>query len=162
MDSDRVTLRPVTEDDLPVLDRFLMEPEASGSFEWYGWWDPGRVRRRWDENGLLGADAGYLMVVRGTDRLGFVAWRKVVTSRSSFCWNMGIGLLPEARGHGYGTEAQRQLAGRSAAHGWRARLACGWVLGPAPIGLVTCWFGCFRRAWSGVSVVRRLGPQRGG
>jgi RimJ/RimL family protein N-acetyltransferase len=116
VDSDRVMLRPVKEDDLPVLDRFLMEPEASGPFEWHGWWDPGRFRRGWDENGLLGADAGYLMVVRGADRLGFVAWRKVVTSRGSFCWNMGILLLPEARGRGYGTEAQRQLVRYLFAH----------------------------------------------
>lgn len=29
----------------------------------------------------------------------------------SAAWNIGISLMPEARGQGYGTEAQRQVAG---------------------------------------------------
>ncbi len=49
------------------------------------------------------------MVVRGTERLGFVAWRQVRPTRTTTYWNMGINLLPEARGQGVGTEAQRQL-----------------------------------------------------
>jgi RimJ/RimL family protein N-acetyltransferase len=109
MNADRVTLRNVRDEDLAVLDRFLTEPEARGPFEWHGWSDPTRWRRRWADNGLLGDDQGMLMVVRGEKALGFVAWHKQVTSQVSFCWCMGINLLPEARGHGYGTEAQQAL-----------------------------------------------------
>jgi RimJ/RimL family protein N-acetyltransferase len=43
------------------------------------------------------------------ERLGFVAWRKVRASYSSYYWNVGIALLPEARGQGFGTMAQRAL-----------------------------------------------------
>jgi RimJ/RimL family protein N-acetyltransferase len=104
-----ILLRPVTEGDLVVLDRFLVDPNATGAFQWYGWRDPARWRRAWAENGLLTDEGGHLMVARGGDPLGFVAWRHVRTGPHSYCWNVGINLLPEGRGHGYGTQAQREL-----------------------------------------------------
>lgn len=116
MSDDPVVLRPVLEDDLSVLEQFLMDPGLTGEFQWQGWSDPGRWRRRWSENGLLGDDGGQLMVVAGADRLGFVAWRKVVTWRTSYCWSIGIQLLPEARGRGVGTLAQRLLVQYLFAH----------------------------------------------
>lgn len=116
MTDDPVILRAVGEDDLPLLERFLTDPEATGPFQWTGWSDPGRWRRRWAQDGLLGDDGGHLMVVSGAERLGFVAWRKVVTSRSSHCWNIGAQLLPEGRGRGVGTQAQRLLVRYLFAH----------------------------------------------
>lgn len=116
MESADVTLRPVGEADLPVMERFLRDPEAASPFQWYGWRDPGRWRRQWAENGLVGEDVGHLMVVRGTERVGFVAWRKVSPAPTTYYWNMGIALLPEARGKGVGTEAQRQLVRYLLAH----------------------------------------------
>ncbi|MGK5556798.1 GNAT family N-acetyltransferase [Actinomadura kijaniata] len=104
-----VRLRPVLAGDLDVLDRFWTDPEVAGAFEWYGWMDPNVWRRRWTEDGLLGTDRSTLMVCSDTETYGFVAWWKVVTARTSFCWEIGITLLPEARGRGVGTEAQRQL-----------------------------------------------------
>ncbi|MFF1631236.1 GNAT family N-acetyltransferase [Streptomyces sp. NPDC058272] len=68
------------------------------------------------ETGLITEEAGHLLVVRDDERLGFVAWRKVVSSRTTHYWNMGIALLPEARGKGVGTEAQRQLVRYLFAH----------------------------------------------
>jgi len=44
---DTVRLRPVREDDLPMLEQFMLDPEAAGTFSWFGWTDPGRMRRRW-------------------------------------------------------------------------------------------------------------------
>ncbi|MFC7733582.1 GNAT family protein [Actinomadura keratinilytica] len=113
---DQVALRPVHETDLPLLDRFALDPEYTSPFQWFGYTDPGRLRRQWADNGLLGDDGGRLMVVRGAERLGFMAWRKVVTGTGSFCWNIGIILLPGARGRGYGAEAQRLLARYLFAH----------------------------------------------
>ncbi|MQA98491.1 MAG: GNAT family N-acetyltransferase [Streptosporangiales bacterium] len=109
MSLDAVRLRPVLEPDLEMFDRFALDPELSGEFEWHGWHDPGALRREWAQNGLLGGDGGRLMVVRDDERLGFVGWRKFLVVRESFCWNIGIRLLPEARGHGVGTRAQRLL-----------------------------------------------------
>lgn len=116
MSDESVSLRPVSEQDLSVMDRFRTDPEVAGPFQWFGWWDTGRWRRLWAETGLITDDAGQLMVVRDGERLGFVGWRKVVVTRSTFYWNIGAGLLPEARGKGAGTEAQRQLVRYLFAH----------------------------------------------
>lgn len=104
-----VELRPVAESDLPIIYRLTNDPGATGEHEWFGWQDRWRYARRWEQNGLLDDDSGMLMVQHSDEILGFVAWSKRVTARTSFCWNMGIALLPEARGLGYGTDAQRQL-----------------------------------------------------
>ena len=39
---------------------------------------------------MLGGDAGTLMVARDIEPLGFVAWRKRPTTRTSHCWHIGI------------------------------------------------------------------------
>jgi RimJ/RimL family protein N-acetyltransferase len=114
--SDLVTLVPVAEDDLALLYRLTSDPSATGDYEWFGWENPWKFRRRWEDNGLLGDDSGVLMVRRGEDGLGFVAWHKRQTARTSFCWNIGIALAPEGRGRGYGTQAQRQLVRYLFAH----------------------------------------------
>ncbi|MEH0445691.1 MULTISPECIES: GNAT family N-acetyltransferase [unclassified Streptomyces] len=116
MIDDTVRLRPVREDDLPMLEQFMLDPEAAGTFSWFGWTDPGRMRRRWAENGMLSVDGGQLMVASGTEPLGFVAWRRIVTVPQSSYWNIGIQLLPRAQGRGVGTQAQRLLARYLFAH----------------------------------------------
>lgn len=116
MSNDRAALHPVREEDLAVLDRFLLEPEMTGPFDWLGWIDPDLWRRQWAQNRLLGDDGGKLMVVVGADPVGFVGWQKVATSRTGYCWNISIALLPEARGRGHGSEAQRLLVAYLFAH----------------------------------------------
>jgi RimJ/RimL family protein N-acetyltransferase len=56
------------------------------------------------------------MVVRGGERLGFVNWRRKPATPAAFHWEIGIALLPAARGHGYGTEAHRLLTRYLFAH----------------------------------------------
>lgn len=112
----QVTLRPVTEDDLPWLGRLRNDPTAAGPHEWHGWSDPGRERRRWAESGLLGDAGGTLIVLHGTDRAGTVSWRRVQTGPTAFNWAIGIGLAPQFRGHGYGSAAQRMLVRYLFAH----------------------------------------------
>jgi RimJ/RimL family protein N-acetyltransferase len=102
-------LRPVTWSDLSTLYQLTDDPAFTGDFEWHGWHDPHSWRRRWEENGLLGEDGGTLMVARGDEVVGFVNWNKHRMGRASFCWSFGIGLVPEARGQGHGTRAQRML-----------------------------------------------------
>jgi RimJ/RimL family protein N-acetyltransferase len=60
-------------------------------------------------NGLISADGGNLLVVCGDDVLGAVSWRRHETAPGSHCWTLGIGLLQQARGHGYGTQAHRLI-----------------------------------------------------
>jgi RimJ/RimL family protein N-acetyltransferase len=111
----QVTLRPVAEDDLPWL-AFLNDPAAMGPYEWHGWGDPQRLRRSWAESGLLDDNSGVLIVLQGTDRVGVVDWHKVQPGRAASSWAIGIGLVPEFRGHGYGSQAQELLVRYLFAH----------------------------------------------
>jgi RimJ/RimL family protein N-acetyltransferase len=72
--------------------------------------DFGQVEARW----LSRSDIGRLVVVRRADdrAVGHVSWHQVHygPNPESAAWNIGIGLVPEARGRGLGSEAQRLLA----------------------------------------------------
>jgi RimJ/RimL family protein N-acetyltransferase len=111
----QVALRPVDEDDLSIVERLTQDPATAGEFAWLGWFDT-RARRKWEENRMLSDEGGTLMVCRGGETLGFVNWRRHKVSLAAYHWEMGIALLPEARGHGYGTEAHRLLARYLFAH----------------------------------------------
>jgi RimJ/RimL family protein N-acetyltransferase len=106
----------VTAEDLPLLERFLTDPEAAGPFQWQGWADPALWRRRWSENGLLTDQDGRLMVEAGGAPAGFVAWRGVPAWRTGHYWSVGAQLLPQCRGRGVGTRAQRLLVSYLFAH----------------------------------------------
>jgi RimJ/RimL family protein N-acetyltransferase len=124
--SDEVSLRPVHEDDLPMLEELTQDPDKAGEFLWFGWSDPRAWRRGWDENGLISPDGGTLIITFGDQRLGLVNWRRQpATVPSAYCWEIGIILLPEARGHGYGAQAQRLLARYLFAHTTAHRLWAG-------------------------------------
>ncbi|HWG62949.1 MAG TPA: GNAT family protein [Streptosporangiaceae bacterium] len=123
--SDQVALRLVREDDLQMLEELTRDPEKSGEFEWFGWSDLRHWRRGWDEDGLMGQDGGTLVVTLDDQRLGFVNWRRRAVTVAGYSWEIGIMLLPEARGHGHGTQAQRLLARYLFAHTTAHRLWAG-------------------------------------
>lgn len=126
MGIENISLRAMREDDLVVYDRFLTDPEAAGPFEWHGFSDPHTVRRQWALNGLIDEDGGKLLVVDRAERLGFVSWRKIVLARGgAYCWQIGIVLMPEARGRGVGTQAQRLLVRYLFAHTHVERIEAG-------------------------------------
>jgi RimJ/RimL family protein N-acetyltransferase len=56
------------------------------------------------------------MVVRSDEPVGMVNWRRHQAGLASHCWEIGIALLPEAHGQGYGTEAHRLLVRYLFAH----------------------------------------------
>jgi RimJ/RimL family protein N-acetyltransferase len=113
--SDSLALRPATEDDLAILERLTQDPAAAGEYTWTGWHNLLRFRQKWAENRLIGDDRGLLMIARGDEPVGFVSWFKV-DFPVAHCWNIGVGLLPGARGHGYGTQAHRLVARYLFAH----------------------------------------------
>lgn len=102
-------LRPIEQSDLALLARFEWDPLATGEFQWFGF-QMDKVRkleRRWHDDGLIGDESSYLAVEVGDGSCaGLVDWRRI--GRFGNC-EIGIALLPEHRGHGIGTEAQRQL-----------------------------------------------------
>jgi RimJ/RimL family protein N-acetyltransferase len=103
-------LRPVTEPDLDLLDRVFADPALVGEFNWNGFADPTVWRRRHAENGLLADERGVLMVDVDGAAAGFVSWHRVQTGAASHCFQLGISLLPTARGRGHGAAAQLGLA----------------------------------------------------
>jgi RimJ/RimL family protein N-acetyltransferase len=113
MTPDRVRLRDVTLADADLIDSWE-SPAIRGEFNDFGE-APRPIHRdvlaagplRNDYNGLLVIE----LVADGTV-IGTLGWHRVMygPNQESAAWNIGISLIPEARGRGYGTEAQRQAA----------------------------------------------------
>lgn len=105
-----VRLRPVRESDLWLFERQCTDPEAGGDFNWSGFSSAADASRRQAQDGWLGNDDGRLIVLHDSDATGNVSWRRVTYGIPGWwCWNIGIALLPEFRGKGIGTEAQKIL-----------------------------------------------------
>ncbi len=118
-----VVLRPVEDRDLAELERFDLDAEVSEPFEWRGFRDRRARRRRWDLDGYLGEDDALLVVARNDGTFaGIVVWSWVPTAGPRGCIQIGILLLPEHRGKGVGTKAQRLLADYLFAHTTANRL----------------------------------------
>jgi ribosomal-protein-alanine N-acetyltransferase len=106
-----IRLRPVTEADLGMFRRFVLEPGLIG-LDWPGFRDPNAVQRRFDTDSYLGEDNGRLIVdvapgtQPGSEPAGLVSYRKRYYGAQAFCWETGIALLPEWRGQGIGWRAQ--------------------------------------------------------
>jgi [ribosomal protein S5]-alanine N-acetyltransferase len=109
MNSDLVHLRAFTEDDLPFLDRLDSDPDALGEFEWPGFTDPRVRRKRWEEDGYISAESSAVAVRRADGTVvGMAVW-KARGRPAGVTYEIGIALMPEERGNGYGTAAQRLL-----------------------------------------------------
>ena len=106
-------LRPVRREDLDTLERWWESPEVQSRFNWFGYPPPGWLRRRFEENGMLGEEGGNLLVELADGTLvGDVSYHAVKhgPGGGSVAYNVGITLLPEHRYRGLGAEAQRLLA----------------------------------------------------
>jgi hypothetical protein len=90
MDLLSVRLRPFTEPDLELFDRFATDPAFSEPFEWVGFTPPGGFRKRWEQDGLLGSSPYCLAVVTVDDDVlaGWVDWRQTERPGSG-AWAIG-------------------------------------------------------------------------
>jgi RimJ/RimL family protein N-acetyltransferase len=113
MNSDRVQLRDVALEDADLIDSWE-SPAIRGEFNDFGM-PLGPLPRdvlaagplRNDHNGMLVVE-----LIADRSLIGTIGWHRVMygPNPESAAWNIGISLIPEARGKGYGTEAQRQMA----------------------------------------------------
>jgi RimJ/RimL family protein N-acetyltransferase len=108
-----VRLRDVMLSDADLLDAWARDDEGS-EFNDFGD-NPSPMPREVMAKGPLRNDRNGVLVVERLEDLepiGTVQWHKVQygPNPESDAWNIGIELRPEARGRGYGTEAQRLLA----------------------------------------------------
>jgi RimJ/RimL family protein N-acetyltransferase len=110
-----VRLRPATRDDVAFI-VLQYSPEVSAPWNWFGFRSETEILHQLDDDGFLGADHGKLIVeLVGEGEpvpIGNVSWHAVDYGPPpvSRCWNIGITLVPEFRGCGHGTRAQRLLA----------------------------------------------------
>ncbi len=123
-----VHIRPVKETELDLLELLYEDPAEASHYGFFGYQDPGRLRRRFAEHGFISDDHGRLAVALGgadevSEFIGEVSWHQAQTGPGSFSWNIGIGLLARARGQGHGTRAQRLLAEYLFAHTQLNRIA---------------------------------------
>ncbi|MGN6474235.1 MAG: GNAT family N-acetyltransferase [Mycobacteriales bacterium] len=106
-------LRPIAAGDLPFLDREYADPETAGEFAWFGFRSGGHRTAEVESGQALRADGGRLAIVDDSDQpVGEVSWRVTLNGPPGHgeCWNIGIWVAPEARGHSHGSTAQRLLA----------------------------------------------------
>lgn len=109
----RVCLRDVTLADADMLDQWNADIELD-SFNYFGPREP--IAREPLTQGPLRNDRnGTLIIERIADRapIGTISWRRVTVygpSPTSDAWQIGIELIPTARGMGLGAEAQRLVA----------------------------------------------------
>lgn len=112
MNPDRVRLRDVVLADAGLIDSWE-SPAMRGEFNDFGE-PPKPMPREVLAAGPLRNDHNGMLVVELVDGtiIGTVGWHRVTygPNQESGAWNIGISLIPEARGKGYGTEAQRQVA----------------------------------------------------
>ena len=111
---ERVRLRTVRRADLETLQAWHNDPEAAGSYNMFALQRADGMAERFEEHGFIAETHGMLLVVSpGDELLGSVTWHQVAygPNSGSRTFNFGISLAPTHRGKGYGTEAQRLLAG---------------------------------------------------
>ena len=110
----RVRLRDVTLEDADVLDAWAADPALRGGFNDFGMPANRPLREVLAKGPLRNERNGALIVERVADGvpIGSVDWHRVSYGPNppSAAWNFGIDLIPEARGQGFGSEAQRLLA----------------------------------------------------
>jgi len=107
-----VRLRDVTPADVPLLER--LHATQAGGFNDLGQDRTPPPPEAWVDGHLRGETRGELLVERVTDGrvVGTISYHRVSYGPNpmSAAWMIGIDLVPEGRGQGLGTEAQRLLA----------------------------------------------------
>jgi RimJ/RimL family protein N-acetyltransferase len=123
-----VHLRPIAEAELDLAELLYEDPGEASEYGFFGFQNPGGLRRGFAEGGFISEAHGRLAVALGPagaagEFIGEVSWRRAQTGPTSYSWDIGIGLLARAREHGYGTRAQRLLAEYLFAHTQVNRIA---------------------------------------
>ena len=110
--SDRLRLRFVTRSEGPLLER--LHAYEAGGFNDFGVGPRSIPDEAWTDGELRNEQRGTMFVEAraGGAQLGTISYHRVSygPNEGSRAWMIGIELLPEARGQGVGTEAQRLLA----------------------------------------------------
>jgi aminoglycoside 6'-N-acetyltransferase len=107
----RAELRPVVEADLDTFDRAFQNKAGASEYQWFGFTPTHSLREALHTRGMLAGSDNMLSVVADNELAGRVEWleRRWGRRDTSLCWEIAVGILPEWRGRGVGTYAQREL-----------------------------------------------------
>ena len=111
---ERVRLREIAPADAELLDAWRSEPRSMGEFNDFGVDVPPLASALGEGRRFVEEEMGRVAVERLEDGgvIGDMSWHPVRygPNEGSKALNIGISLHPDARGQGYGVEAQRLLA----------------------------------------------------
>jgi RimJ/RimL family protein N-acetyltransferase len=115
-----VSLRPIGQDDLVLLDTWRNDPDHQSEYGDFMSMHRRRntFRERWELDGLLGEEAGNLLICLDSEPVGALQWHSVQygPNAGSQALSLGISVEPGVRGRGVGSLAQRLLADYLFAH----------------------------------------------
>jgi RimJ/RimL family protein N-acetyltransferase len=105
-----INLRPVTRADLPTMATWVNNIDFNSEFNFFGLRAAETFEKRYNENGMLGADSGTLLIItKNGEVIGDVGYFMFFygPGDGNKVPNMGITIHKNYRGKGYGVEAQR-------------------------------------------------------
>ncbi len=108
-----INLRLVMREDLVLLDKWVNDPATVSEFNFFGYRSFEKLVSNFEKNGPVSEDSGRFMVIlKNGSPIGDVSYHVEAygPNAGSRAYNIGISLIPEGRGKGYGVEAQRLLA----------------------------------------------------
>lgn len=134
----KLELRPVRESDLDVFDAAFQNEPGASEYQWFGFTSSQGQREALRSRGLLAGPDNMLAVVVDDELAGRVEWleRRWGRRDTSLCWEIAIGLLPDARRSGIGTRAQYELVSYLFAHTRVERIQA--TTDPENVAEVTC------------------------
>jgi aminoglycoside 6'-N-acetyltransferase len=108
-----VCIRPVQHDDLALLAAWANDREAIGAYNDFGLEGASGLEAGFGQRGLID-DRNATLVIALPDGtvVGSIGYHQVAygPNSGSMAYNIGLHVIPEQRGRGYGSEAQRLLA----------------------------------------------------
>lgn len=113
MVGDRVQIRPVRRDDLEILESWVNDIEIEGVFNDFGFEGFEGMAASFEKSGLIDDQQATIIIeTLAGEIVGGLSYYQAVYGPKSFHRVYGIGLhvVPDHRGKGYGTEAQKLLA----------------------------------------------------
>lgn len=110
---EKVYLRVISQADLTLMESWENDIIYNSEFNTFGLRPVGLLERRFAEEGLLSARFGNLLIVTHEDKVvGSISYHQTGygPNEGSRVYNIGLSIVAEQRGKGYGTEAQNLLA----------------------------------------------------